>query len=504
MPFGSNHRYDRPKRRHIGATYRSEEIAMEAHSERPRTLFDKIWARHSVVQRADGQTLLYVDRQFIHDGSDPAFQILRKRSLKPRAPERIFATADHYVPTTNNRSIDTIDNDERRQMVTTFERNTKEAGILSFNMNDPRQGIVHVVGPEEGISQPGLVIVCGDSHTSTHGAVGALAFGIGMSEVAHVLATQTLWQRKPKTMRVNVEGRLGPHIVAKDVILAIIARIGTAGGTGHVIEYAGSAIRGLTMEGRLTLCNMSIEAGARAGMVAPDDTTYSYLADRPFAPKGAEWERALARWKALPSDDDAVFDSEVALDAQDIAPMITWGTSPQDAAAINGTVPDPRLEADPERRSTMERALAYMDLPPGLPFDQVAINRVFIGSCTNGRIEDLRAAAAVASGRKVAPSVQAWVVPGSGLVKAQAEREGLDRIFTEAGFEWRQAGCSMCLGTNGEIVAPGQRCASTTNRNFAGRQGPGARTHLMSPQMAVAAAVTGKLTDVRLLGGVNA
>lgn len=477
---------------------------MDVRVEQPRTLFEKIWARHTVLQRTDRQTLLYVDRQFIHDGSDPAFQMLRKRGLKPRAPERTVATADHYVPTVNNRTLESIDNAERRHMVATFGRNTQEAGILGFGMHDPRQGIVHVVGPEQGISQPGLVIVCCDSHTSTHGAVGALAFGIGMSEVAHVLATQSLWQRKPKTMRVSIEGKLGPHVVAKDVILAIIAKIGTAGGTGHVIEYAGSAIRGLTMEGRLTLCNMSIEAGARAGMVAPDDITYSYLAGRPFAPKGADWDRALARWRALPTDDDAIFDSEISLDAQDIEPMITWGTSPQDALPITGSVPDPSQEADPERRSAMARALAYMGLAPGLRFDEIAIDRVFVGSCTNGRIEDLRAAAAVAKGRKVSPTVQAWVVPGSGPVKAQAEREGLDRIFTEAGFEWRQPGCSTCLGTNGEIVAPGQRCASTTNRNFAGRQGPGARTHLMSPQMAVAAAVTGKLTDVRLLGEAGA
>jgi 3-isopropylmalate/(R)-2-methylmalate dehydratase large subunit len=473
---------------------------MEAQVGQSRTLFEKIWSRHSVIPRTDGQTLLFVDRQFIHDGSDPAFEMLRKRGLKPRSPERTFATADHYVPTTENRSIETIDSAERRHMVTSFGRNTKEAGILGFGMDDPRQGIVHVVGPEEGISQPGLLIVCCDSHTSTHGAVGALAFGIGMSEVAHVLATQSLWQRKPKTMRINVEGKLGPYVVAKDIILAIIAKIGTGGGTGHVIEYAGSAIRGLSMEGRLTLCNMSIEAGARAGMVAPDDTTFSYLDGRPFSPRGADWDRALARWKVLPTDEGAIFDREVSLDANDIAPMITWGTSPQDALPITGSVPDPSQESDIERRAAMERSLAYMGLTPGQRFGDVTIDRVFIGSCTNGRIEDLRAAAAVAKGRKIASAVQGWVVPGSGPVKAQAEREGLDRVFTEAGFEWRQPGCSMCLGTNGEIVGPGQRCASTTNRNFAGRQGPGARTHLMSPQMAVAAAIFGKLTDVRLLG----
>ncbi len=476
---------------------------MEARPERARTLFDKIWARHRVIERADGHTLLYVDRHLIHDGSNPAFEMLKRRGRKPRAPQRIFATPDHYVPTENGRSLDRIAGAERRHMVETLARNTEEAGITMFGLGDPRQGIVHVVGPEEGLSQPGMLIVCGDSHTSTHGALGALAFGIGMTEVAHVLATQTLWQRKPRAMRINVDGALGLHVVAKDIILSIIAKIGTGGATGHVIEYAGSAIRGLTMEGRLTLCNMSIEAGARAGMVAPDETTFAYLACRPYAPKGSDWEKALMRWRELPSDEEAGFDSEVALDATQIIPMVTWGTSPQDAAPITGSVPDPSLEPDLERRAAIVRALAYMDLKPGIRFDEIAIDRVFIGSCTNGRIEDLRAAAAIADGRRVDARVKAWVVPGSGLVKAQAEAEGLDRIFTTAGFEWRQAGCSMCLGTNGETVAPGERCASTTNRNFAGRQGPGARTHLMSPQMAVAAAVAGKLSDVRRIVQVS-
>ncbi|MEP6962507.1 MAG: 3-isopropylmalate dehydratase large subunit, partial [Acidobacteriota bacterium] len=352
-----------------------------------------------------------------------------------------------------------------------------------------RQGIVHIIGPEQGISQPGLLMVCGDSHTSTHGALGALAFGIGMTEVTHVLATQTLWQRKPRTMRITVDGPLGAGVSAKDIILAIIAQIGAAGATGHVIEYAGSTVQALSMEGRLTVCNMSIEAGARAGMIAPDNTTFAYLQGRPYASSGAAWDRDVARWRALSSDGRATFDKEVTLNAADIAPMVTWGTSPQDALPITGRVPD-----------APTRTLEYMDLRPGTALTDIAIDRVFIGSCTNSRIEDLRSAAAVVRDRKVNPKVLAWVVPGSGLVKAQAEAEGLDRIFLDAGFEWREAGCSMCLGTNGEIAAPGQRCASTSNRNFEGRQGPGARTHLMSPAMAAAAAITGKLTDVRRLG----
>jgi 3-isopropylmalate/(R)-2-methylmalate dehydratase large subunit len=468
--------------------------------ETPRTMFDKIWARHRVLERADGMTLLYVDRHLIHDGSSSAFRTLRGRGLKPRAPQRTFATADHYVPTTHDRALDSIADPEKRSMVADLERNTAEHGISLFGLGDRRQGIVHVIGPEQGLTQPGMLLVCGDSHTSTHGAMGALAFGIGSTEVTHVLATQSLWQRRPKSMRITVDGRLGAGVVAKDAILAIIAKIGTGGATGHVIEYAGSAIAGLSMEGRLTLCNMSIEAGARAGMVAPDDTTYAYLDGRPFAPRGAEWDAALTRWRCLPSEPGATYDAEVSLSASDIAPMVTWGNSPQDAAPISGTVPLPADEPDPARRAAIERALAYMGLTPGMRLEDIAIDRVFIGSCTNGRIEDLRAAASIARGRRVDAAVTAWVVPGSGLVKQAAEAEGLDRAFTAAGFEWREAGCSMCLGTNGEIAAPGERCASTSNRNFVGRQGPGSRTHLMSPAMAAAAAVTGHLTDVRKLG----
>jgi 3-isopropylmalate/(R)-2-methylmalate dehydratase large subunit len=462
-----------------------------------------MWARHCVIERDDGQTLLYVDRHLIHDGSAPAFDDLRKHGLMVRKPELTFATPDHYV-LTDSREIASIGNPEQRGMVEQLIRNTADAGVTMFGLKDPRQGIVHVVGPEEGLSLPGMLIVCGDSHTSTHGAMGALAFGIGSTEVAHVLATQTVWQRRPRTMRIAVDGVLGFGVTAKDLILTVIARIGTAGATGHVIEYAGSTLSGLSVEARLTICNMSIEAGARAGMVAPDDTTFSYLAGRPYAPKDREWDLALARWRRLPSDPGAVFDREVSIDAAEIAPMVTWGTSPQDALPITGAIPDPSAELDPERRDGMTRALSYMDLLPGTKLTDVAVDRVFIGSCTNGRIEDLRSAAAVAEGRKVAETVQAWVVPGSGLIKAQAEAEGLDRIFRDAGFEWREAGCSMCLGTNGDVVRPGDRCASTSNRNFAGRQGPGARTHLMGPAMAAAAAVTGRLTDVRTLAAGGA
>jgi 3-isopropylmalate/(R)-2-methylmalate dehydratase large subunit len=388
---------------------------------------------------------------------------------------------------------------EKRAMAEALMDDAARAGIACFGVDDPRQGILHVVGPEQGLSWPGAVIVCGDSHTSTHGALGALAFGIGATEVSQVLATQCLWQRQPKSMRIRVDGALAAGVSAKDVILKIIATISAAGAIGHVIEYAGSAITSLSMEGRLTVCNMSIEAGARAGMVAPDDTTFAYLARRPYAPKDGEWDKALARWRALPSDPGAGFDREVTLDAAEIEPMVTWGNSPEEAAPITGRVPDPGAIAESERREAMIRTLAYMGLTPGTPLTDVKVDRVFIGSCTNGRIEDLRSAAAVVDGRKVAAGVDAWVVPGSGLVKAQAEAEGLDRVFKMAGFEWRYAGCSMCLGTNGDVAAPGQRCASTTNRNFVGRQGPGSRTHLLSPMMAAAAAVTGRLTDVRRL-----
>ena len=464
----------------------------------PRTLFEKIWDRHVVHQREDGHTLLYVDRHLIHDGSRRAFEVLGERGLRVRRPDRTFGTPDHYVPTTS-RSMDGVDDPDRRLMVESVTKNAREHGVTVFGLDDPRQGIIHVVGPEQGLTQPGMTLVCGDSHTSTHGALGALAFGIGASEVAHVLATQTLWQRRPKTMRISVEGRLGPGIGGKDVILAIIAKIGAAGAVGHAIEYAGSAIRTLSMEGRLTVCNMSIEAGGRAGMIAPDETTFAYVEGRPFAPRGAAWEKALAFWRTLPSDPEARFDREVALDGAEIAPMVTWGTSPENAAPITGRVPDPAGIDDAERRTAMLKALDYMGLEPGTAISGIPVQRVFIGSCTNSRIEDLRLAARVAKGRKVAASVHAMVVPGSGLIKREAESEGLDRIFKDAGFEWREAGCSMCVGMNGDLVAAGDRCASTSNRNFQGRQGKGARTHLVSPAMAAAAAVTGHFTDVRSL-----
>jgi 3-isopropylmalate/(R)-2-methylmalate dehydratase large subunit len=464
----------------------------------PRTMFEKIWDRHRVLDRDDGQTLLYVDCHLLHDATAPAFEMLKARGLRLRAPDRVFATPDHYMPT-DTRVTKEIRDPALREMVVALERNAAAEGFTMFGLQDPRQGIVHVVGPEAGLSQPGMIIVCGDSHTSTHGALGALAFGIGMTEVAHVLATQCLWQRKPKTMRIDVEGALGPGVTAKDLILHIIATIGTAGATGHVIEYAGPAVRALSMEARLTLCNMSIEAGARAGMVAPDEVTFAYLAGRPQAPQGREWDAAVARWRELPSDPGAAFDADVTIDAGAIAPTVTWGTSPQEAVPVDGCVPDPTQATTPERRALMAEMLDYMGLSPRTPLEGLAVDRVFIGSCTNGRIEDLRAAAAIARGRRVAAGVTAWVVPGSAPVKRQAEEEGLDQVFREAGFAWREAGCSMCLGTNGEIGAPGERIASTSNRNFRGRQGPGVRTHLMSPAMAAAAAVSGHIADVRRL-----
>jgi 3-isopropylmalate/(R)-2-methylmalate dehydratase large subunit len=459
------------------------------------TLFDKIWARHTVLVRDDGATLLHVGRHLVHDGSRAGFRALAEKGLAVRHPERTFGTPDHYVSTASH-DVAAIGEPFRREMVEALTANGKEHGITVFDLGDIRQGIVHVIGPEQGITLPGLLMVCGDSHTATHGALGALAFGIGASEVSHVLATQTLWQSsKPKSMRVTVDGVLGAGVTAKDVILAIIAKIGAAGGTGQVIEYAGEVFRAMSMEGRMTVCNMSIEAGARAGMVAPDETTFAYLKGRPYAP--AEWEKAVAFWRTLPSDADAVFDREVWMDGSAIAPMVTWGTSPEDAAEVTGRVPDPGEIADPERRGAVERALAYMGLAAGQAVDSIPIDRVFIGSCTNSRIEDLRAAASVAKGRKAV--VRTMVVAGSGLVKAQAEAEGLDRIFLEAGFEWREPGCSMCVGMNGDIVAPGEHCASTSNRNFMGRQGKGARTHLVSPAMAAAAAISGRIVDVREL-----
>lgn len=465
-----------------------------------RTLFEKIWQRHVILEREDGAVLLHVARHLVHDGSAAGFRTLRERGLKLRRPDRTFGTPDHYVPT-STRDMATISEAGRRDMVSALERNSRELGFVSFGLDDPRQGIIHVIGPEQGITQPGLLMVCGDSHTATHGALGALAFGIGSSEVAHVLATQTLWQARPKSMRVRVTGTLGPWVVAKDVILAVIAQIGAAGGTGHVIEYAGPVIEALSMEGRLTLCNMSIEAGARAGMVAPDDVTYAYLAGRPYAPVGEAWDQALAFWKTLPSDAGAVFDTDVEVDGERIVPMVTWGTSPEAAGPVTGAVPDPAGVEDEERRRAMQAALDYMGLTAGTRFADIAVDKVFIGSCTNSRIEDLRSAAAVVKGRKA--STWAMVVPGSGLVKAQAEAEGLDRVFLEAGIEWRHAGCSMCVGMNGDLVAAGERCASTSNRNFAGRQGRGARTHLVSPAMAAAAAIAGRFVDVRdMMGGV--
>jgi len=467
----------------------------------PQTMLDRIWARHEVVAGGSGansQSLLYVDRHLLQDGSAPAFEMLRRRGIAPRMPERAVATPDHYIPT-DSRDLATLADPERRAMAAALEHDAKTAGIRFFGLDDPRQGIVHVIAPEQGLSLPGMLIVCGDSHTSTHGALGALAFGIGAYEVAHVLATQTVWQKKPKTLRVTIDGTLPDGVSAKDVILTLIAKIGAAGATGHVIEYAGSTIRALPVEGRLTICNMSIEAGGRAGMIAPDDTTFEWLAGRPFAPTGPAWDRSLREWRALATDADAKFDREVSIDATAIAPMVTWGNSPENALPISGRIPDPAALGDPARRAALLRTLDYMGLKPGTALTDVTIDRVFIGSCTNGRIDDLRSAASVAAGRHVAPGVEAWVVPGSNVVKQQAEAEGLDKIFRDAGFQWRYAGCSMCLGTNGDQVGPGQRCASTSNRNFVGRQGPGSRTHLMSPAMAAAAAVTGRLTDVRQL-----
>jgi 3-isopropylmalate/(R)-2-methylmalate dehydratase large subunit len=457
-------------------------------------MFDKIWARHVVAEGPGGQSLLYADRHLLHEGSAAAFARLERKGHRVRRPDLCAATADHYVMTSPGTPVA---DDEVRQMVEGLARHAGERGIVHFGRGDVRRGIVHVIGPEQGLTLPGMLLVCGDSHTATHGALGALAFGIGSSEVEHVLATQTLWQRKPKTMRITVDGRLGPGVSAKDVILAIIAAIGAGGGVGHALEYAGPVFRAMSMGERMTVCNMSIEAGARAGMVAPDETTFAWLEGRPFAPKGEAWARAMAYWTTLPSDPGAVFAREVRLDGADIAPTVTWGTSPQDALPITGRVPDPAAVADAGRRQSLERALGYMGLTAGMPLTDIPINRVFIGSCTNSRLEDLRAAAAVARGRRAV--IPAWIVPGSGLVKQAAEAEGLDRVFLEAGFEWREAGCSMCVGMNGETAREGERVASTSNRNFEGRQGKGARTHLLSPAMAAAAAVTGRLTDVRTL-----
>ncbi len=465
----------------------------------PQTLYDKIFESHLVHAAEDGTCLLYVDRHLVHEVTSPqAFEGLRLAGRPVRRPDAALAVADHNVPTTPDRA-EGIKDETSRIQVDTLEQNCAEFGITHFKMADTRQGIVHIVGPEQGFTQPGMTIVCGDSHTSTHGAFGALAFGIGTSEVEHVLATQTLIQQRAKNMRVEVNGTLPVGVTAKDIVLAIIGKIGTAGGTGYVIEYAGDAIRSLSMEGRMTVCNMSIEAGARAGLIAPDDKTFDYIKGRPLAPQGDDWERAVAYWKSLPSDPGARYDHTVTLDAAEIIPQVSWGTSPQDVLPVTGSIPSPQ-DFTNGRGESVARALEYMGLTAGTRLTDIAVDKVFIGSCTNGRIEDLREAAKIAQGRKVAPNVKlAMVVPGSGLVKAQAEQEGLHEIFSAAGFEWREPGCSMCLAMNADRLEPGERCASTSNRNFEGRQGRGGRTHLMSPAMAVAAAVTGHLADVREL-----
>jgi len=464
----------------------------------PRTLFDKVWDAHVVDRFDDGTCVLYIDRHLVHEVTSPqAFEGLRLAGRQVRQPHATIAVADHNVPTSDRRQG--IAEPESRLQVDTLEANVAEFGVPYLPVLDARQGIVHIVGPEQGISLPGATIVCGDSHTSTHGALGALAFGIGTSEVEHVLATQTLLQKPALNMLVRVEGKLPFGCTAKDIVLAIIGRIGTAGGNGHVIEYAGEAIRALDMAGRMTVCNMTIEGGARAGMIAPDETTFDYVRGRPLAPKDEALERAIAYWRTLPSDPGAQYGRVVEIDAGTIAPMVSWGTSPEAVVPITGSVPDPAQAGDAATRAQMQRMLDYMGLRPGQRLDELPVDVVFIGSCTNGRIEDMRAAAAIAHGRKVAAGVRAMVVPGSGLVKLQAEAEGLDRVFRDAGFEWREAGCSMCLGMNPDKLTAGQRCASTSNRNFEGRQGPGGRTHLLSPAMAAAAAVTGRLSDVRTL-----
>ena len=464
-----------------------------------KTLYDKLWEDHLVRSDEDGTGLIYIDRHLVHEVTSPqAFEGLRLSGRRPWRPDAAIATPDHNVPTSGRDQG--IRDPIARIQVEALDRNCETFGIPEFGMNDVRQGIVHVIGPEQGLVLPGMTVVCGDSHTSTHGALGSLAFGIGTSEVEHVLATQCLIQKKSPTMRITIDGELGAGVTAKDLVLAIIGEIGTAGGTGHVIEYAGEVIRSLSMEGRMTVCNMTIEAGARAGLIGVDETTIDYVRGRPHAPAGELWERAEADWRRLHSDPGARFDREVRIDASRIVPQVTWGTSPEMVAPVDGRVPDPARESDPVRAEGMRRALAYMGLEPDTPIGEIPVDHVFIGSCTNARIEDLRAAAAVARGRRVAEGVrQALVVPGSGLVKRQAEAEGLDRIFIEAGFEWRDPGCSMCLAMNADRLAPGDRCASTSNRNFEGRQGKGGRTHLVSPAMAAAAAVTGRFTDVREL-----
>ena len=463
----------------------------------PRTLYDKIFEDHIVDRQEDGTCLLYIDRHLVHEVTSPqAFEGLRIAHRPVRHPEKTLAVVDHNIPTSPDRAKG-IKNEQSRTQVEALAKNTSEFGIEYFNQNDKRQGIVHIIGPEQGFTLPGMTIVCGDSHTSTHGAFGALAHGIGTSEVEHVLATQTLIQKKSKNMLVQVNGSLPEGVTAKDLVLAIIGKIGTAGGTGHVIEFAGEAIRGLSMEGRMTVCNMSIEAGARAGMIAPDETTFDYIRSRPRAPKGEMLEKAIAYWKTLKSDEGAHYDTVVTLDASELVPSVTWGSSPEDVVPVTGVVPDPEEIADETKRASKMRALEYMGLKAGTKMTDIKIDRVFIGSCTNGRIEDMRAAAAMVKGKKVSPTVSAMVVPGSGLVKEQAEKEGLDKIFKDAGFDWREPGCSMCLAMNDDRLEPGERCASTSNRNFESRQGYKGRTHLVSPAMAAAAAIAGHFVDVR-------
>ena len=463
-----------------------------------RTLYDKIWDDHVVDTQPDGTCLLYIDRHLVHEVTSPqAFEGLRASGRKVRAPEKTLAVVDHNVPTSDRSKG--ISDPEAATQVAALAENAREFGIEYYNELDKRQGVVHIIGPEQGFTLPGTTIVCGDSHTSTHGAFGALAHGIGTSEVEHVLATQTLIQSKARNMRIQVDGVLPHHVSAKDIILAIIGEIGTAGGTGHVMEYAGEAISALSMEGRMTVCNMSIEMGARTGMVAPDDTTYEYLNGRDYAPKGAMWDRAVAHWRTLPSDPDAESDFEHTVDMKNVAPQITWGTSPEHVIPVTDRIPDPATAGDPDKQKAMQAALDYMGLKAGTPIQETKIDWVFIGSCTNSRMSDLRDAARIAKGRKVAGHVRAWVVPGSENIKRQAEGEGLHKVFLEAGFEWREPGCSMCLAVNGDTIAPGQRSVSTSNRNFVGRQGPGGRTHLASPAMAAAAAIAGRIADVRSL-----
>ena len=461
---------------------------------KPKTLFDKIWDYHLISTQEDGASLIYIDRHLVHEVTSPqAFEGLRMSGRVVNSPNRTLAVADHNVPTTDR--TEGIQEEESRIQVEALDKNVEDFGVPYFNMMDKRQGIVHVIGPEQGFTQPGMTIVCGDSHTATHGAFGALAFGIGTSEVEHVLATQTLIQKPAKNMLINVEGELQSGVSPKDLVLAIIGEIGTAGGTGHVIEYSGKAIEKLSMEGRMTVCNMSIEAGARAGMIAPDKVTFDYLRDKPMSPKGKDWDLALKWWQSLPSDKDAFYDKKITIDANKIKPTVTWGTSPEDVVPIDGYIPDPSKIKDEDAKAKVQRSLDYMGLEGGQKISDVEINTVFIGSCTNSRIEDLRSAAKVIDGKKVKKGVRAMVVPGSGLVKSQAEEEGLNLLFTEAGFEWREPGCSMCLAMNEDKLQPGERCASTSNRNFEGRQGKGGRTHLVSPEIAAASAITGKLTD---------